>query len=312
MQVLHQPIKLYYHDDFDGISSAALLMRHTNTHTSVTWALEAIQYGTTPDTYSQLVLPPLFMVVDFQYHPQAMMWFDHHQNPFHNLERQINYEARKDVANVYWDPTYRSCAHLVYDKLPALHDIPGMLELAEAADYIDGALYASPQEYYSMARPEIVLNHALSGMGGGRRNELVRQLSVRPLAEIAESLQSLGQEMLNQDLRIIPRYRTATELCGDTVFSDLTRDNIPYLRYAPYLHYPLARYSIQMYRVTPSTFGISLSHNPWNKLDDSIDLSKLAALFGGGGHPYAASIRHLELAEAVRAYEYIRRTLAGT
>ena len=306
MQVPLQPIKLHYHDDFDGIASAAMVMRYVNSTTTVTWQLESIQYGTVPNTIWSAPL----VVVDFLYDPNAMMWFDHHQNPFRTVADQANYEARKSVSHVVWDSSYKSCAHLVYDKLVALQSISGMKELAEAADYIDGALYASPQEYYSMARPEIIITHAINGMKEGQRNELIRQLSVKSLGEISRSVQSLGQEMLDQDLRVIPRYQKIVELQGDTVFSDLTRDNIPYLRFAPYLYYPLVRYSVQMYRATPSTFGISLSHNPWNRLEDSVDLSKIATLFGGGGHAYAASIRHLGLTEAVKAYKYIRRTLA--
>src|SRR5262249_53891823 len=68
---------LYYHRDFDGVVSAAMLLSLLET----TPSLHPVDYHL-KSYWASMRLDSPAAIVDFLFHPDATVWIDHHVQPF--------------------------------------------------------------------------------------------------------------------------------------------------------------------------------------------------------------------------------------
>src|ERR1700674_1304398 len=99
---------IYYHADLDGLTSAVVLADYLQARYMEPSSYIPIDHDRLRIWQSERLLSPA-AVLDFEFHPDAVYWFDHHSTP-----------PNVPIANgSTWahDPSYKSCCSLVSDYL---------------------------------------------------------------------------------------------------------------------------------------------------------------------------------------------------
>lgn len=285
------PDIIYFHSDFDGICSAAVLLKFFDKNIELKPVNYAIKKSWLKKDLSNSA------VVDFLFNPSARWWFDHHSTTF--IDEGIK-EKYVKTENRRWDITYKSCPSLILDVLSENHDVTDIRkqfkEWIHWADIIDSAGYSSPGEVIKSSEPCILINQALSQTRKYNIrvfivNEIVKGKTPAEIANniIIKSLWSRFRDRQEIALNYIKENMKITKGVG---VCDLTKYNIPFIRYGTYYFNIDIKYSIMAYKPEWSnTFLLSLSKNPWLVTDtDFIDLGVIAKKFGGGGKKNIGSI----------------------
>ena len=291
-------VHLYFHSPcFDGAVSAALLYDfHSKVHgRDVT--LHPVNYNLN-DSWPSMVLSRPATIVDFLYHPDADIWFDHHSTSFINQAFLAHFQQRRDEMVVY-DKSCSSCAQLIWNiGLPLAGDHH---DKVMAADMTDSARYESPRQAVFSDSPALRINASLAI---GETDEyscfLVRQLAERSLETVA-GLTQVGERfsrfvtLRDRGLERFVQSPNVTEADGYTLTDSgivlfvVTEDDAIVSRYAPFLFAPEARYSLGAVRSARQT-KVTAMRNPWLEFP-SVELGTIFTRFGGGGHQRVASTR---------------------
>ncbi|HEV8242249.1 MAG TPA: hypothetical protein VGS57_22975 [Thermoanaerobaculia bacterium] len=286
---------LYFHAPcFDGITSAALLhdfLRHHEGADSV--ELHTANYHLNP-TWAQLELAAPASVVDFLYHPDAEIWFDHHPTTFLSPAFERDFASRRSSRRAY-EPVATSCSLFLWRHLFDAFGfrIEAMAEKVFAADRIDSARYESAAEALFSAAPALRINASLAvGETDEYSKRLVRAFLVDSLAEIAGSAEVSAKYRQYQGLRDLglQRFVAGAHLESDGIVVFVV-DGAGALvnRYAPFYYFPDAPYSLGV--VYDGKSGkITAMRNPWLSFE-SVPLGQIMARFGGGGHQRVGSTR---------------------
>lgn len=292
---------LYFHDDFDGRASAAVICDFLEkTGTGRIAAFVPVSY---PIPHGWLT-PEFFekpnalggagnpaIVVDYRYSPQAIFWFDHHPTTFATPElRKYFYQTRRHN----WDASYASCCHQILDHLSRHFDYrpsAAMRELARWLDVIDGANYRSPRQTVFPRDPAIKIDRYIDACGTTKQAKLtwlIRALGRMPLAQIADDsrIASFTKRMAPLIDRSLLFYRRHLSRPHAQIgFIDLTGLTTVELRYGAYFIHPSLMYMVAIKnRPGKMGFHISVGVNPWKRARLSFHIGKLMSRFGGGGH----------------------------
>jgi hypothetical protein len=320
---------LYFHSPcFDGIVSAVLASDFLETQRR--WRIErfcAVDYGAKATWLSRQLHEPC-CVVDFIYHPQATFWADHHSTTFLTPEARTDFELRGSSNTVLYDQRFGSCAKLLWDRLEGSFGYrnPRYAELAEWADRIDGARYATVAEAILGDAPALRIRASL----GFRREpdyfeHLVKEMRSKTLEEVADSSHVIegSRKVQARIMAGLKRFKASAWLEDDGIaVFDVNGTGTTVSRYAPYYIYPAARYSVGIIR---SEFGakITAMRNPWSEFH-SVPLGTIIERFGGGGHERVAGLllpperageaRSIlnELISAIRAADIISEPVGRT
>lgn len=233
-------------------------------------------------------------VVDFLFHPDADFWVDHHATSFLNeADRLRASEDRRDRLRLY-DAESSSCALLLWEHLRAyVSDPTRYASMVSWADKIDAARYVDVQEAVLGSDPAIVINLSLvlgddhqycelllRGLRHGTLDQVAAMPEVRQRAQAVTRLTKLGLRIVKEAIHL--------EAAGIAVFDVTEHEGVIVNRYAPYLFYPEARYSVGIVRSTKGA-KITAMRNPWREFE-SVELGNIFAGFGGGGHRRVASL----------------------
>jgi hypothetical protein len=308
-----ETIALYLHFPcFDGVVSAALASEYLKRKRGwETGEIIPVNYDR-QSTWAKSKLLPYAVVVDFLYHPKAVFWADHHQTTFTSDALKKEFEERKSPDLLY-DPDAPSCAEVVWRKAYRLLREPHFRELVGWAHRIDGALYHSVEEAVLGDAPALRVNQSLLKDSSAEYCRfLVESLREKPLAEVARS--AMVQERYSPVRNAIQHgqsvFKAASHLQenGIVVFQIPNRgDDTMVSRYAPYLAYPRARYSVG---VTPNGSGakITAMRNPWMRFK-SVPLGEIFRHYGGGGHQRVASVLVPQASDAQKTLGAIVRDI---
>lgn len=285
---------LYFHSPcFDGIVSCVLAWDFLEV--SQGWSIEdihSVNYDIRAIWLSQELHKPA-AVVDFLYHPQAEFWADHHVTTFLTEEARKDFKRRKS-SWLICDERSGSCARLLWNHLvhAFTHRNPHYETLVEWADKIDSAQYTSVDEAVFGRHPALKINSSLGVKDGtAYYNDLVRLLrhetleqvvglpEVRARSEQAEAMIRAGLERFADGSRL--------EQDGIAVF-DVDSSDVIISRYAPYLFFPNARYSVGIVRSAKAA-AITAMRNPWRDFP-SVPLGEIFSKFAGGGHQRVAAL----------------------
>jgi len=292
------PVHLYFHSPcFDGLVSAVLLSDYLRTSANHRIELHPVNYHLN-DTWEGLQLLQPAAIVDFQYHPDASIWFDHHATPFLTPKFEAHYRQRREPMLVF-DRTSPSCSLLIWNQhLPMTGD---HYEKVLAADLIDSARYESPQQAVFDESPPFLINATLAiGETDEYTKFLVGELLARGLEATSglavvrdrfrefRRLRDLGQQLFTptEDLRTHDGY-TLTD--DDILLFAIDDSGGIVSRYAPFTVAPDARYSLGAIR-SGDRVKITAMRNPWRQFE-SVPLGDIFKTFGGGGHQRVASTR---------------------
>lgn len=280
-------MRIYYHRDFDGMASAAILadaLEATGREREVRWA--GVNFDRTLH-WEEFALGQEFAVVDFHFHRRAKYWFDHHPTTFLTPEDEAAFAPSEFHA---FDPTSPSCPPLVlrhaaehWGYEPRAH----FADLAHWSDIIDAARFGSAEQALFGAEPAIRVSRALTCAPDLSFHDKVVMLMRRsPLVQVANdptvdrcyerSCRNRDNALANFDGTI--RMRSATALMADLRSRRIRRE-----RFAPFYLHPELTYAVT---VLPTRAGvhITVASNPWNRPKKGIHLGELLKTYGGGGH----------------------------
>jgi len=309
---MNHPVDLYFHSPcFDGAVSAVIAcaylesskqrqvgsLRGVNYHLKNVW----LKTDNVDDCYAESlpVTNRSFAVVDFLYHPAAILWADHHPTTFLSQEAKDNYQSCQTNSECLYDSSAPSCAGLMWRKWsPRLRDVPAHFEeLVQWADKIDSARYGSIEEAISLPSAALRINLALgTAKEADFSQRLVRLFRAMPLEAVAAQPEvcqeyEKGRILQQQGLE---RLRNAVHLNDQSiVVFDVDGDGVLVNRYAPFHFFPDARYSAGVVRSRDkcgqSRCKITAMRNPWIEFQSAL-LGQMCAVLGGGGHRRVGSI----------------------
>jgi hypothetical protein len=304
---------LYLHFPcFDGVICGVLASEYL--HRKRGWepgAIVPVNYSSKGFWPTQELHQPA-VVVDFLYHPQAVFWVDHHQTSFVNKQLQADFESRKSSDLIY-DAKSPSCAELLWRKTYRSLKEPRFREMVDWARRIDSARYESVEEAVLGDAPALRINASfLQDQSPEYCQFLVTSLREQSLANVADSTIVLERyrpvkTAIARGQRLFART-SRLEDDGIVVFSvpeEMEKTLIS--RYAPYLAFPKARYSVG---ILPAGSGakITAMRNPWRRFK-SLPLGRIFSRYGGGGHQRVASVLVKKGKEADSTLQAILRDL---
>ena len=285
-------LTLYFHRDFDGVASAALVLRWLRNEAAATKAkLRTVDYG---EPWSDIRLHKPCAVVDFLYHPDATHYWDHHVSSFASDEWERDFQKRKDAGDRVWcDPAEPSCASLIARTIPSLDSQSDVPDLVCWATVIDAARYRSVEQVFASEEPALQINLALAEGSDDFYAEVVRLLSGSPLSAVA-ALPVVQQRFIDaRDVqqRELEYFEQRVRYEEGIVSADASGEVLRLSRYAPYYFTRDALYSVVLYRES-SRFKVVCMRNPWIEFE-SMDLGALCQRYGGGGHRRVGAVAFL-------------------
>lgn len=312
-------MEILFHDDFDGIASAAMLSTHLLERGTEVQQLTPVDYNYITEDNWACVTPTStrgpFAIVDFQFHPAATIFIDHHPTAFlgHKSWR-ATHETRNALGYLsYWNETAPSCAQVIEDNLEL--DV-GFGDLVAAANTIDQAAYPSVESYFDPSQPASAMCQAYHLLTTGEKTELAQRFATGSLLSGYRFMNKHIDQAFSQTKQHLARYGEFISPRLDTavLITDLTKKNAPpFIRYAAFSFYPQALYSLTVFAGSnEGDVRVNLSRNPWIEFKHQ-DLGAKVLSIGGGGHSYAAGVTfygsNKQICPSVEAWRLLRRTL---
>lgn len=152
-------LHIYFHKDFDGIASAALLSNILEK----LGRYSRFQYFPVDfdirDAWLDRSIEKTAAVLDFFYHPEASFFFDHHTTSFLNPSHQLNFVETNEML---LDTSFKSTPSILKHKFNNIFDFSPYKELLRWSDIIDNADYESPRDLYENHNQYILLNKIIT------------------------------------------------------------------------------------------------------------------------------------------------------
>lgn len=308
---------IYFHNDFDGRASAAVMLAFLRGRGDDIQHYVALTYGReAPWLATDLAKKKNpAIVVDFIYHPGAAWWFDHHATTFRKPGWKKKF--RPDRFHSY-DPSYKSACRLAYTMLkknfkwkPPRH----FAELVKWLDIMDSAGYRSARETIAMKQPAYQVNAFIDVVHQTAKDDayLIGLLAEQSLSRVVKAPRiAAGIRVLRKKVaRSMRFYEKNLRVFKRTTLIDTTGDPLNgLLRYAPYYFYPRIVYHIRLKGKGDGVWYLGVGANPWRRSENAFHLGKyMREHYGGGGHKDIGATEFRTKAEALAAAEKINAIL---
>ena len=292
-------LRLLYHGHcFDGAASAAVFTRFYQDRIRPD---SDVEYTGLLHRPGQLFDEEMFdgdenAIVDFKYSSSERLtwWFDHHQSAFLTPEDEKHF--RLDTSGrKFLDATRKSCTEFIADVARERFGFQDeMLDpLIHWAHIIDGALYESAAQCVELAAPALQLMQVIENVPEDKFiEEIIRELLVRPLDEVAQSdeVQRRFRPLLELHRRTLETIHRKAVYSNGVVQFDLVDDGLEgFNKFIPYYLYPLTTYSVALTR-TPHRTKISVGSNPWSPRPRTHNIASICERYGGGGHAVVGAV----------------------
>lgn len=290
----HRELTIYLHFPcFDGVASAVLAGEALRVTGNLRLGrVIPVSYEMRRE-WLNLRLPKPSAIVDFLFHPDAAFWADHHSTTFVSESAKKQFESRSRTNRFLYDSSAASCASVLWNACGQyISTREPYFEIVQWANKIDSAAYDSVEEAILGDAPALRINRSLFINPDLFYCEfLVRTIASKGLAATArhDEVTKRDDAARKKVMRGLQIAKRETRLFGNVAV--LRFDETPNAmvsRYAPYVRFPAARYSITCFRSSRFT-KITAMRNPW-LLFDSIPLGELLGAFGGGGHQRVGSV----------------------
>lgn len=298
---------LLYHNDFDGLASAAILRKHLRTWGITTQRCVPVDYGTSWFPWPEASANDGFAVVDFQYHPHAIVWIDHHATTFSSPGLRSHFQLRQqDGDAVVWDAQAPSCAQAIASWTGNHHPT-----VVTAANKVDQARFSDPDEYILSRAPEIDLMHTNRSMTSAQRDTIMDALEEDDLEGAGWVMRKEAEEAQQQRAEFLSISRNNSWLSGTVVMCDATEHQ--HVRFSTFKFFPEAEMTCVVAARKTGGYLINMYKNPW-KPPTTVNIGVLLQSYGGGGHANAGVVQFptgtsgavwglaRELAQIVQAY----------
>ena len=312
---------IYFHNDFDGRASAAVMLAFLRSHGDDIEHYVPVKYDIIPEWLNEKFLEKnsLFkgkhnpaIIVDFPFHPQAIFWFDHHVRPFRKPSWEKKFKTDKFRR---YNDAYRSACSLVMDSLKkdfGWKPPANIKELAKWLDIIDFADYKSAKQTIKMKEPAIQTNVFIEDQHDNLAMtvatiKFLSEKSLSDFVEVPHVKQRIGK--LRRDMvKSIRFHKKNINIDGRTMVIDLHGDSTQDLAYfAPYAIYPKASYAVRFHNFPgkPSLFHINVGTNPWRRAENKKNIGELLKRYGGGGHKDVGGVEIETKKKTLKAVEEI-------
>lgn len=307
MQIKQGEYNIYFHNDFDGYSSAAIIFDFLNQKNLKVKSLNSINYDY-KNNWENTDFKPNPIIVDFLYHPKAYFWFDHHKTTFIKKEWEKNFKKNKNKYH-YFDINYASCAHLVLDVLKKDFNYKpskNILNLVYWADIIDKANYNSPFQTIELKDQALQIDAYIDHYKKNQTMKwLIKDFSKKSLKKIASDIkiQKLVKKEKEKINKLLKFYYKNLKIYYDKIgFIDISTKKDS-LRYAPFYLAPQIIYNITL-RKFNSFYVLSIGANPWKRNKNKINIGEfLKKNFKGGGHKDVGGAEFKNKKEILKAVE---------
>ena len=292
-------IRVLYHDHcFDGAASAAFFTRFVEEkfYPGADFSYTGMMHSPNQTWDEALFDGDANAIVDFKYaaSPNLTWWFDHHQSAFLSHQDSEHFHQ----ANAPWhffDPGYRSCtkfiSHIARERFG--FEAPGLAELVEWADIIDGAQYENAREAVEIRMPATKLVLVIEGaQGTGIVQRIIALMQREALEDIVNdaAVQELFQPLYSQHLETMELIRKLSHSEKGVVFFDIADSGLEgYNKFIPYYLHPESVYTVSVLSASFRT-KISVGSNPWAAGPLRHNLATICERYGGGGHPRVGAI----------------------
>lgn len=280
-------MRIYYHRDFDGMASAAILadaLEACGLEQDVCWS--GVNFDKTLN-WESFAMGQFFAVVDFHYHPRAKYWFDHHPTTFLSSTDEAGFEPSDRHV---FRPDSPSCPPIILEHAqkhwgyePPAH----FEELAKWSDIIDSASFGSADQALFGTDPAIRVSRALTCAPDlSFHDKVVKLMRRQSLVQVASdvTIERCYERSCRNRENALENFSPNVELRSNTaLMADLRSKKIRRERFAPFYLNPEIHYAITL---LPTRAGvhITVASNPWNRPESDFHLGELMKGYGGGGH----------------------------
>ncbi len=289
---MNKKYNIYFHNDFDGVTSATVLLNFFKKHGGGFVSYNPIDYvfGLKKNWHKFKLKQPS-IIVDFLYHPKVTWWFDHHPTSFINEKWKSEYVNDKTH---YFNPKHKSCCSAVlyhlkkeYKYKPPKH----IIDMVRWADKIDGAVYASARQAVIADNPArrlslILRDYEVEYGPVPSFKHLIEKLATTSLSDVAKTprFDKMISKNRERTLKSLKSFDDFSEVHDKVILVDSTKTELPVSHYMGYLVHPEISWSILLRR-DDGSFRVSVGRNHWVKRRvGDVNIGKLLSKYGGGGH----------------------------
>lgn len=311
---MNSPLKIYYHRDFDGMASAALLakaLEECGKEDSILW--DGVNFDRTL-AWNSFGEGERFGVVDFHFHRNAAYWFDHHPTTFLTPEDEAAYQPSETH---FFDPDSPSCPPIILKQ--AVENwgwvVPERFhDLVHWSNVIDSAGFDSAKQALYAKDPALRIMRALTCAPNlDFHNRVVESMKEETLIDTASDPdleRCYARACRNRDHAVEVFPTTIMERTVECLMADLRSKKLRRERFAPFYLYPELHYAVTL---LPTRAGVHITaaSNPWNRPPSPVHLGKILKGYGGGGHLYVAGCNPPSQKEALQWAREIYEQLSG-
>ncbi|MCP3945140.1 MAG: exopolyphosphatase [Desulfobacteraceae bacterium] len=261
--------------DFDGIVCAVLLHRAENIDSEIYW-VEPSEIQN-----KKAMIQKGDIIANLPFDPNCSLWFDHHVSNMPNIEVKGAFGIAPSAAGVIFHH-YRQ-----QGKFSSQFD-----ELIQQTDMIDSADLTKDQVQFPENYPYLLLSMTIQNRGNNDQsywNKLVSMLGHMSIETVLEDpeVRERCDAVIRENAKFgdfLTRHTTITDKISVTDFRSL--DTIPSgNRFLTYSLFPDTMASIKIRYLDPEKTQVLLSigRSIFN-LNCQVNIGKLLARFGGGGH----------------------------
>lgn len=270
---------IYFHRDFDGMVSAALL-------TDIFKKLGKYkQFSYIPvdfhlqDEWLNRRLEQPSAVLDFFYHPDAKYCYDHHVSAISE-----QYFGQVDSDNICLNMNFKSTPAILKYKFEHVFDFSSYYDVLKWSDIIDNSEYESPKDLYDSNNKYILLNKLISYYQHNNEDESMTTM-IPYLLDHTEQYLALHNDLIEgisqEERAVIQQLRGAMRLEHPVCIVDQSGTSFPVQRFIGYYYYPDLDYQLILYRKNEK-YMVNMGRNPWKEFQ-SRNMGQLASKYGGFG-----------------------------
>ena len=308
------PLRIYYHRDFDGMVSCAILGAILIDIFGERIQWQSVNYDQRRN-WNTFGSESRFAIVDFHFHPRAEYWFDHHPTTFLTPELRAQYEESERWK---WDETSPSCPPLILEHAARYWKYRAeerFHEMAHWSNIVDSAGYTDVEQAIFGDDPALRITRALTVAPNSEWIDgLVEAMTTSTLEEIAsrEPVELAHQRASRNRDRALEQFPPTVVWNRDGVLLfDASSAGIRRERFAPFYHHPDLAYAVGVIP-TRSGFHVTCGENPWNTPKKGLHVGEMMEQYGGGGHRSVGGANPLDLGETRRiASEVAEKLLAA-
>jgi hypothetical protein len=294
---------LYFHDDFDGVASAAVMLNFLKGRGDNIVSFTPVNYSPLKKKWASFKFKQPFIILDFLYHPRASWWFDHHLTTFVSKKWQRKF-INSDTH--HFNPRAESSCGMLFSFLKRKYGYnpPAFIKnLAKWADIIDSASYASARQAVEVTKENQPVGLALflDEARSKWHRKIIKQLAMKPLSQIVKRphIQKWLERRRRKTEEVKRVFKNKAVLKGKTLIVDNVRTKLVAPRFLGYFLYPKISYVIGLESVSGG-YHLGVGRNPWLKTRRKANIGRLLKKYGGGGHKTVGGVERKSKSEILK------------